>query len=47
MMLSDAKVTLSMECWWHDTDRKTEVGGEKPIPLSLCAPLILCGVAWD
>ena len=42
---------MNMEQWWNDTDRgKTEVLGEKAIPMSLCpshilleSNMVLCG----
>jgi hypothetical protein len=33
-----------MEHWWND-ERKTEVLGEKPVPLPLCSPQIPRGLA--
>ena len=29
---------MSMEQWWNDTERETEVLGEKPVPVPLCPP---------
>ena len=31
---------MSMEHWWNDMGRKTDIFGEKPVPLPLCLPQI-------
>jgi hypothetical protein len=34
--------------WWNDTDRKkTEVRGEKPIPVPVCPSQIPHELAWN
>jgi hypothetical protein len=38
---------FNMGHWWSDTDRKTEVLGEKPVPVPLCLPQISHGLAWN
>ena len=35
------KVPTLWKCCWNDIDRKTEVLGERPIPVPLCLPQIL------
>ena len=36
-----------MEHRWNDTDGKTEVLGEKPVPVPLCPPQISHELAWN
>jgi len=39
---------ISMEHWWSDTDkREKEVIEEKPLPMTICAPQISHGLAWN
>ena len=39
---------MSMEQWWNDTDRgKTEVLGQKPVPVPLSRPQISNGLTWN
>jgi hypothetical protein len=33
--------------WLNDTDGKTDVPGENPVPVSLCPPQISQGLIWD
>jgi hypothetical protein len=38
---------MVMEHWWNDTERKTEVLREEPVPVLLCPPQIQHGPACD
>ena len=38
---------IRMEHWWNDTDMKTEVLEEKPVPVPLLSPQIPNKPAWD
>jgi hypothetical protein len=38
---------MSMEHLWNDTDGKTEVLREKPVPVTLCPTQIQHGLAWE
>jgi len=35
-----------MEDWWDGTDVKTEILGEKPVPVPYCPPQISHALAW-
>jgi hypothetical protein len=35
-----------MEHWWSDTDGKTKIFEESPVPVPLCPPQILYNIAW-
>jgi hypothetical protein len=39
---------INMEHWWSDTDkRENEVIGEKPLPMTVCAPQISHVLVWN
>jgi len=38
---------MSMEHWWNDTYRETEVLRVESFPLPLCSPQIPRGLVWN